>query len=104
MVNKLNVIRCLCFCLVILMLSVGCSKLASNSMETPFYSVDPYLSSFWGRNIAMVMRDNAIGSLDTLRFNELGDMIEEQGIGGPWRRRGFDDYHRLTRLWDGGGI
>ncbi len=43
--------------------------------------LDPYIQSFWGKNIELLLHDNPLGGFDTIFFDREGNISEIHSLG-----------------------
>jgi len=65
---------------------------------------DPYTKSFLGKDVKFMLKENPFGSYDTVTFDESGNMVELQRLGGTFIKAQFDKNHFMIRHRIGGDL
>lgn len=94
-VNHVNIKVLYIFLLIFLLLA--CNSKNKAHEKTRKEIADPYIRSFWNKNIVYQLNENPLGGFDTIFFDKSGNISEIHSLGRLSEKLLFNDRHLLTQ-------
>jgi len=80
---------------------IGCTDNTKEDKIPQKKISNPYVMSFWGKNIKFMLEENPLGGYDTMKFDEFGNIVELQS---DFIKAEFDKKHFMIRHRIGGDL